>query len=632
MKKQSPEKRNYRRQLIYTLLYFLVWGAFVIAIYLWAPAGPTEVPYSQFWEALEAAEVTHASIGEERVVWTVPGEAGERVFVSDRLPGVEESELIEQLRAIDAEFTGEPPSAFWPLVLGWVVPILLLVLLWRFFLGRLPGATQALSFGRSRAKIWDKTEGDEVTFDDVAGLDEAVAELREVVDYLMHPEKYTRVGARIPKGVLLVGPPGTGKTLLARATAGEADVPFFSISGADFVEMFVGVGAARVRDLFKQAREHAPCIVFVDEIDTIGRSRAGARSPVSNEEREQTLNQLLVELDGFDSSAGVILMAATNRPDVLDPALLRPGRFDRQIAVDKPDINGREAILRVQTRNVALASDVDLRVVAARTPGFAGAELANLVNEAALLAVRRGRAQVTMADFDDAVDRVMMGLERKSRALNEREREVVAFHEMGHALAGMLLPHADPVHKVSIVPRGTAALGVTVQRPLEDRFLLTEAELRDRMTVLLAGRAAEEVVYGEVSTGPADDLQRATEMARRMVTEFGMNEGLGPVVLEERANGFLDDSGEFRPRRYGEETADAIDQEVRRLVSSLYERAQTLLRKHREVLERGAKRLLEKEVMEGTELEALLDEMGIGWPVYLDTREVVDGLKVTPAI
>lgn len=637
MKKQSPEKRNYRRQLIYTLLYFLVWGAFVIAIYLWAPAGPTEVPYSQFLEALEAAEVTHASIGEERVVWTVPREAGERVFVSDRLPGIEESELIEQLRAIDAEFTGEPPNAFWPLVLGWVVPILLLVLLWRFFLGRLPGATQALSFGRSRAKIWDKTEGDEVTFDDVAGLDEAgldeaVAKLREVVDYLMHPEKYTRVGARIPKGVLLVGPPGTGKTLLARATAGEADVPFFSISGADFVEMFVGVGAARVRDLFKQAREHAPCIVFVDEIDTIGRSRAGARSPVSNEEREQTLNQPLVELDGFDSSAGVILMAATNRPDVLDPALLRPGRFDRQIAVDKPDINGREAILRVHTRNVALASDVDLRVVAARTPGFAGAELGNLVNEAALLAVRHGRAQVTMADFDDAVDRVMMGLERKSRALNEREREGVAFHEMGHALAGMLLPHADPVHKVSIVPRGTAALGVTVQRPLEDRFLLTEAELRDRMTVLLAGRAAEEVTYGEVSTEPADDLQRATEMARRMVTEFGMNEGLGPVVLEERANGFLDDSGEFRPRRYGEETADAIDQEVRRLVSSLYERAQTLLRKHREVPERGAKWLLEKEVMEGTELEALLDEMGIEWPVYLATREVVDGLKVTPAV
>ncbi|MCD6291623.1 MAG: ATP-dependent zinc metalloprotease FtsH [Anaerolineae bacterium] len=419
-----------------------------INVWLLAPFRPQVAPYSRFLDALDKGIVTRAAIGENQVTWTEGKGPDAPTYRANRVPGVDDAEIISRLHEIGAEFTGVPPSTFWSTVLGWILPLALLLGFWSWSVRRLPGATQALSFGRSRAKIWDESDV-KVTFKDVAGVDEAVEELREVVDFLKHPQKYAALGARIPKGVLLVGPPGTGKTLLARATAGEAGVPFFSISGADFVEMFVGVGAARVRDLFRQAREKAPCIVFIDEIDTIGRSRAGARSPISNEEREQTLNQLLVEMDGFDSSVGVIIMAATNRPDVLDPALLRPGRFDRQIVVDKPDLNGREAILRVHARNVKLAPDVDLRVIAARTPGFAGAELANVINEAALLAVRRGRDQVTMEDLDEAIDRVMAGLERKSRALNEREREIVAHHEMGHALLGMLLPHADPVHKVS---------------------------------------------------------------------------------------------------------------------------------------------------------------------------------------
>ena len=611
-KSRDPEA-NFRRQLLYTLAYLAISTLILLGLnwYILAPHRPQPAPYSQFLDAIDRGVVTKAAIGEDRVVWT-EGEGDEaRTYEANRVPGIDDAVIVERLHAIGAEFTGVPPDNFWTTVLSWLLPIAVLVALWGWSVRRLPGATQALSFGRSRARIWDQSDVN-VTFNDVAGVDEAVAELREVVDFLKNPQKYARVGARIPKGVLLVGPPGTGKTLLANATACEAGVPFFSLSGPDFVEMFVGVGAARVRDLFRQAREKAPCIVFIDEIDTIGKSRAGARTPISNEEREQTLNQLLVEMDGFDSSVGVIIMAATNRPDVLDPALLRPGRFDRQITVDKPDLRGREAILKVHTRNVKLAPDVDLRVIAARTPGFAGAELANLVNEAALLAVRKGREQVTMEDLDEAIDRVMAGLERKSRALNEKEREIVAHHEMGHALIGMLLPHADPVHKVSIVPRGTAALGVTIQVPLEDRYLLTEAELRDRMTVILGGRAAEEVVYGQVSTGPADDLQRATALARRMVTQFGMNGALGPVALEELPQDFLGQDGTgLRMRSYSEETARHIDVEVRRLVEESYERAKTLLQRHKEALTTLAAELLEKEVMEGRELEERLRAMGI---------------------
>ncbi|HEY66414.1 MAG TPA: ATP-dependent zinc metalloprotease FtsH [Caldilineae bacterium] len=605
-------RANRRRQIWYSVGYLIASTLILLALNLWllAPFRPEPAPYSRFLDALSEGTITHAAIGADEVTWTEGKGEETRTFRANRVPGVDDAEIIERLHEIGAEFTGVPPSTFWSSLLTWGLPFLLLLGFWGWSVQRLPGATQALSFGRSRAKIWDESDV-KVTFKDVAGVDEAVEELREVVDFLKHPEKYTALGARIPKGVLLVGPPGTGKTLLARATAGEAGVPFFSISGADFVEMFVGVGAARVRDLFRQAREKAPCIVFIDEIDTIGRSRAGARSPVSNEEREQTLNQLLVEMDGFDSSAGVIIMAATNRPDVLDPALLRPGRFDRQIVVDKPDLNGREAILRVHTRNVKLAPDVDLRVIAARTPGFAGAELANVVNEAALLAVRRGHQQVTMEDLDDAIDRVMAGLERKNRALNERERAIVAHHEMGHALLGMLLPHADPVHKVSIVPRGAAALGVTIQVPLEDRYLLTEAELRDRMTVVLGGRAAEEIVFGQVSTGPADDLQRATELARRMVTQFGMSEDLGPIALEAPPEGFLGEGDHQIPHNYSDETARRIDAAVRHIVEENYARAKTLLQRHKEALITLANELLQKEVIEGEELAKRLEAMGI---------------------
>lgn len=617
MHKQSPEKDNQRRQIIYSVIYLVVWGLVLIGVNLWIgwPNRPQKVPYSQFLTALDAGAVDSVTIGEQSIIWQVAAdeEAGETaVFKTDRVPGINDPDLIQQLRVAGVEFSGHPPNTFWSTILSWVVPILLLALVWRYFLGRLPGATQALNLGRSRAKIWDES-GEKITFNDVAGVDEAVAELREVVDYLKIPEKYEEIGAQIPKGILLVGPPGTGKTLLAKATATEAGVPFFSISGADFVEMFAGVGAARVRDLFKQAREKAPCIVFIDEIDTIGRSRAGSRSPISNEEREQTLNQLLVEMDGFDSATGVILMAATNRPDVLDPALLRPGRFDRQITVDKPDLNGREAILKIHTRDVTLATNVDLRVIAARTPGFAGAELANLVNEAALLSVRQGRKAVTMTDFDEAIDRVMAGLERKSRVLNDKEREIVAHHEMGHALAGLLLSHADPVHKVSIIPRGTAALGVTIQVPLEDRYLLSEDELRDRMTVMLAGRAAEEVIYGKVSTGPADDLQRVTQIARRMVTQFGMNRELGPVALEAVNQGYLDGEG-FTQKQYGEKTADCIDAEVQRLVSEMYQRARQLMREQEPILREAAQRLLQEEVMDGDALRQFLEERRVALP------------------
>lgn len=611
-KNRSPEQKNMRRQLIYSIGYLVVWGILLVSINLWLlwPGRPQDVPYSEFLTALDNSLVQSAVIGEQEIVWTtaVPeNEETVNLYRSKRIPGIDEAALVAQLHQAGAEFDGRPPNQFLSALLSWVIPILLLILVWRYFLGRLPGTTQALSFGRSQAKIWDASE-DEVTFKDVAGVDEAVIELQEVVDYLKIPEKYEQLGARIPKGILLVGPPGTGKTLLAKATATEADVPFFSLSGADFVEMFVGVGAARVRDLFQQARSKAPCIIFIDELDTIGKSRASARSPVSHEEREQTLNQLLVEMDGFASSTGVILMAATNRPDVLDPALLRPGRFDRQVTVDKPDLNGREAILKVHTCDVKLAADVDLRVIAARTPGFAGAELANLVNEAALLAVRRGREVVTMDDLDEAIDRVMAGLERKSRALNEKEREIVAYHEMGHVLVGMLLPHADPVHKVSIIPRGTAALGVTIQVPLEDRYLLTEDELRDRMTVLLGGRAAEEVIYGKVSTGAADDLQRVTDLARRMVTQFGMNEALGPLTLTELERGFLDEVG-LKQRSYSEETAVRIDAEVQRLVTQMYKQAITLLHDHHEVLHEATRVLLEKEVMDREDLAQILDKL-----------------------
>jgi cell division protease FtsH len=492
-------------------------------------------------------------------------------------------------------------------LIGWVLPIVIIVALWMFLLRRMGGAEGGLmSFGRSKAKIFSEDDV-KVSFADVAGVDEAAGELREIVDFLQNPKKYTTLGGRIPKGVLLVGPPGTGKTLLARAVAGEAKVPFFSLSGSEFVEMFVGVGAARVRDLFRQADAKAPCIVFIDELDALGKVRV--QSPMGgHEEREQTLNQLLAEMDGFDTKKGVIIMAATNRPEVLDPALLRPGRFDRQVLVDKPDVRGREAILKIHAKSVKLADNVDLGLIAARTAGFAGADLANLVNEAALLAARRDKTAVEPSDFEEAVDRIIAGLEKK-RVMTTAERRRVAFHESGHALVASLLPNLDPVHKISIVSRGFGALGYTMQRPTEERYLMAKSDLERQLSVLLGGRAAEALVFDEVSTGAQNDLLRATDIARAMVTEFGMSEAIGPVNHEGRRRPtFLDMT--LGPERgaYAEETARTIDHEVRNLITDAEAVARRVLTERRGLLDAVSERLLEKEVLEGDELRAMIKD------------------------
>ncbi len=572
-----------------------------------ASNAPKKAPYSQFLESLNEGKVAQAQIGEHEIRWRMKD--SEQWLISTRIPGIDDSDILTQLRQSGAEFTGHVSSKAWNTVLSWVIPIGLLALIWAFSVGRLPGRQQFLSFGRSGARVYNKGSVD-VNFDSVAGVEEAKEELREIVDFLKNPAKYQALGGRIPKGILLVGPPGTGKTLLARATAGEAGVPFYSISGSEFVEMFVGVGAARVRDLFEQAKRNAPCIIFIDEIDTIGKRRGGTWSVGGHEEREQTLNQLLTEMDGFDPSQGVIIMAATNRPDVLDPALLRPGRFDRQIVVDKPDMRGREEILKVHARRVKLGPDVDLHTIAARTPGFAGAELANVINEAALLASRRNKKAIEMEDLEEAIDRVMAGLERKSRVLSEKEREIVAHHEIGHALVALLLPHADPVHRVSIIPRGSAALGLTLQLPLQDRYLFTQEELEDKIAVLLGGRAAEELCFGHVSTGAQNDLYQATQLAQHMVRNFGMSDRLGPLTFSNGNDPFSRGAPPPNPweRQYSEETARAIDEEVRALVAQNYDRAKMLLKENQELLESLARELKEKETIEGAELRQKLEE------------------------
>jgi cell division protease FtsH len=518
------------------------------------------------------------------------------------------SQLTERLTEKGIHFTGVTPNAFQSFLVGWVVPLLLFGLLWFFLVRRMSGggAASALQLGRNRVKIYDRKEM-KTTFVDVAGVDEAKDELREIVDFLKNPKKYQRLGGRIPKGVLLLGPPGCGKTLLARAVAGEANVPFFFMSGSEFVEMFVGLGAARVRELFQQAKEKAPALVFLDEIDTIGKGRGGALGAGfgGHDEREQTLNQLLVEMDGFDSSKGVIIMAATNRPDVLDHALVRPGRFDRQVVVDRPDLKGREEILRVHARGVALDPTVDLRILASRTPGFTGADLANVVNEAALLAARREKDSVTMVELEEAVDRTVAGLERKSRVMSLKDKERVAVHEMGHALVALTAPTADPVHRVSIIPRGAAALGMTMQRPLEDRYLLTEPELEDRLAVLLGGRTAEEIVFDRViSTGAQNDLERATEIARAMVTEYGMSEKVGPLSFG--GDGYRG-TGMLYPGQapeMSEQLSTLVDAEVSRLVGEAHDRATTVLTEHREFLEQMAELLQVTEVIDGPDLHA----------------------------
>jgi len=522
---------------------------------------------------------------------------------------LEDKDLVDRLDKQGITYRALPERTWVTQLLSWLLPMLILVAIWVYFFQRLgAGAGGLMSVGKSRAKVYMEDEV-KVTFNDVAGVEEAIEELKEIIEFLKNPAKFQTLGGKIPKGVLLVGPPGTGKTLLARAVAGEAGVPFMSLTGSDFVEMFVGVGAARVRDLFQQAQEKAPCIIFIDELDAIGKAR-GISPLAGHEERENTLNQLLSEMDGFDTRKGVIIMAATNRPEILDPALIRPGRFDRHILVDRPSLKGREDILRIHTRNVKLAPDVDLAKLAARTPGMVGSDLANIVNEAALLAARKNKTAVEMSDFEEAIDRVVAGLEKRNRMMNPREKEIVAYHESGHALvAEALQPLVDPVHRVSIIPRGIGALGYTMQLPTEDRYLMTKSELEARMAVMLGGRVAEEMKFQEISTGAHNDLYRATDIARSMVREYGMSEKLGPLTFErERRPLFLEGIMPTAPRDYSEATAQEIDAEVRRLVEGAYLRAKEILTAKREVLERVARQLLEKEVLEGEELRRLLNE------------------------
>ncbi|HUU35861.1 MAG TPA: ATP-dependent zinc metalloprotease FtsH [Vicinamibacterales bacterium] len=586
----SPGRTNTVWFVLAGLALLAVMQALVVA-----PQG-TAVSYSEFKELVRGGQVTEVVVGDTIIRGTLKKSDGPAGFSTVR---IEDPGLLADLEAQHVKYSGEIMNRWLPELLGWILPVLLLVGVWSFFMRRMSGEGGIMSFARSKAKIYSE-DNVGVAFKDVAGVDEAEEELREIVEFLKTPKKYTSLGGKIPKGVLLVGPPGTGKTLLARAVAGEAKVPFFSLSGSEFVEMFVGVGAARVRDLFAQADAKAPCIIFIDELDALGKVRS--QSPVgSHEEREQTLNQLLSEMDGFDGRKAIIVMAATNRPEVLDPALLRPGRFDRQVLVDKPDVNGREAVLQIHVRHVTLAPDVNLRTVAARTAGFAGADLANLVNEAALLAARKDKVAVGMQEFEDAIDRLIAGLEKK-RVMSAKEREIVAYHEAGHAVVATLLPGMDPVHKISIVQRGFGALGYTMQLPLEDRYLLQRQDLQHQLAVLLGGRTAEELALGEISTGAQNDLQRATDIARSMVTEWGMSDTVGAVnFAADRRPRFLDLGGADRGP-YSEETAREIDHEVRRIVEAAHDEARALIESHRDVLEQVTRRLLEVEVMDGDEL------------------------------
>jgi cell division protease FtsH len=576
---------------------------------VWTQATLVEVlPYSDFLQDLKGGKIAEVSVSGNYIEGKFKeAKDGKKQFVTTRVP----PDIADQLQKYDVTFSGVAQSNFLSALLSWVLPTALFFGVWWFVIRRMAGQGGAggfMALGRSRAKVYVETDT-KVTFADVAGVDEAKAELKEIVDFLKNPQQYGRLGARVPKGILLVGPPGTGKTLLARAVAGEAGVPFFSINGSEFVEMFVGVGAARVRDLFEQARQKAPAIIFIDELDALGRARGAYQGMGGNDEKEQTLNQLLSELDGFDVRSGLVLLSATNRPEILDPALLRAGRFDRQVLVDRPDKLGRIDILKVHLKGHTLASDVDPEKVAALTPGFTGADLANLVNEAALIATRRQGDSVTMADFTSAVERLVAGLEKKRRVLNATERRVVAYHEMGHTLTAMSLPDTDIVHKVSIIPRGIGALGYTIQRPSEDRFIQTREELENRLCVLLGGRAAEHIIFGHLSTGAADDLAKVTSIARDMVTRYGMDEKLGAVSYDSDRPLFLQPpaagAGWGEPRHYSDATAFAIDQAVQQIVAHAFARTVGILKQQRELLERGAAQLLEKETLDEADLKSI---------------------------
>jgi cell division protease FtsH len=611
----NPPNRNRKGMgsgLPFSFWYVLVAIGFLLVIQNVLFARPFEqLPYSDFKAALRQDRLEDVQISVHTIRGTLRPNTGEKApslrFMTVR---VDDPDLVQELEAHKVKYTGQYDSDVLKTLLSWIVPLVFLFILWGFLSRRLGPGQGVMNFGKSRARIYAERETG-VTFADVAGADEAKEELQEIIDFLRYPQKYATLGGRIPKGVLLVGPPGTGKTLLARAVAGEASVPFFSLSGSDFVEMFVGVGAARVRDLFKQAQEKAPCIVFIDELDAVGKAR-GINPIQQNDEREQTLNQLLAEMDGFDPRKGVIILGATNRPEILDPALLRAGRFDRQVVVGRPDLQGRLHILGLHAKKVRLAADVDLQIIAARTPGMVGSDLANVINEAALLAARYGKDAVTMDELDKAIDRVMAGPEKKSRVMAPEEKRRVAYHESGHALVAESLPTADPVRKVTIIPHGVAALGYTQQLPTQDRYLYTKEELLDRITVMLGGRAAEEVVFHDVSTGAQDDLQRVSEMARRMITELGMSEHLGAYAVEQVRQPMFLDSGYQNARHYSEDTARRIDTEAQTLVERMYQRARQILEMHRDKLEALAQYLLEHEVIDQASLAMLLGDLRSG--------------------
>jgi cell division protease FtsH len=614
-----------KRQQQFSIGYFIVaLGAiFALQYFLVYPSVET-LGYSQFKTLVKKGLVSNLVISDKTIRGEIVPGGIKEALSTERYPALDkeaqqgkkpvsfvvvrvaDEDLVSELVAAGIPFKGEVTSEWLPTLLSWVVPVALFFILWSYLFKRMGAGGGLMQIGKSKAKVYiEKKTG--VTFADVEGIDEAEEELIEVVEFLKNPQKYQRLGGHIPKGVLLLGPPGTGKTLLARAVAGEAGVPFFSISGSDFVEMFVGVGAARVRDLFAQAVEHAPSIIFIDELDALGKAR-GMNILSSHDEREQTLNQLLAEMDGFDPNQGVILMAATNRPEILDPALLRPGRFDRQVLVDRPDVKGREAILRLHAKKIKLSAGVDLSVVAAKTPGFVGADLANIVNEAALLAARQGKDSVEASDFDEAIERVIAGLQKKSRIMNPREKKTVAYHEAGHALVAELVPGADRVTKISIIPRGVAALGYTQQLPTEDRYLMTRSELMARVYVLLGGRVAEEMIFDDVSTGAQNDLQKATEIARTMVTQFGMSERVGLVALEGPRTPMFLPVPTPSQREYSEETARLVDEEIKKLLAEAHAKVQECLASHCQALEELAKLLLEKEVVERPQLQAILRE------------------------
>jgi len=587
---------------------FAMWGILLIHNVIVTYYAPRTIPYSEFLKHLEKGEILEIAISQGKISGKLKvmenNQEKEVAFDTFRV----DQELSSQLAKYNVKFRGQPENTLIRDLLSWVVPVLLFFGVWYFIFSKMRPGMDVMSFGKNKVKVFAEKEV-QTTFNDVAGADEAKIELQEIIDYLKDPGRFRNLGGQMPKGVLLVGPPGTGKTLLARAVAGEAGVPFFSINGSEFVELFVGMGAARVRDLFKQAREKAPCIIFIDELDAIGKARAGAVIG-GHDEREQTLNQLLVELDGFDQRVGVVIMAATNRPETLDPALLRAGRFDRQVLVDRPDVNGREAILKVHAKKVKLADSVNLRAIAQKTPGFSGADLANAINEAALLASRKNKAYVEMADLDEAVDRIIAGLEKKNRVINPREKEIVAYHETGHALVAAYTTGADKVHKISIIPRGIGALGYTQQLPTEDRYLMTRNELLGKIDVMLGGRVAESIVFGDISTGAHNDLQRATDVARAMVLEYGMGKtlGLSTYPKQHRPMFLSPEQSPLVGREYSEATAAKLDEEVKGILEEREQHVRNLLMQHRAILEQIAQKLLQTEVMDSEEFYRMLEE------------------------